>query len=480
MQIRSLNGRRAVAADLRASTIDGCCYSGMVGLGETYFAALYLAAGFAATQAAWLAALPIFAGSLFQLVTPRAVARIGSWKRWTVLNASLQSFSLFLMAALMASGQASFLAAFLIAGIYYGSGQATAPTWNMWIERVVPQRIRHRFLSWRHRLSQSSLLLAVVVAGAVCRICESNSVNPLWPLTWFLAAAGSLRAISAWQLSRKTERPEWMEPVSPMTGSEHHTGKTAGRDTRIWKRLLIFMAMMQLAVFISSGFFAPFKIRVLQLDYTQFSILVMMTFVGKIISTGVAGRLVAKWGAVRLLLVGAAGIVPAASAWTLSQNFWFLMGIQLFSGLMWACYEIAMMMVFAELIPREKRLRLLAQYNVANSLAMVVGTGLGALMFAVGGSGFTAYMIIFASSSVCRLMVIVSMFPRELLHVHPRHTRRPDESVPKPDSAERPGFPAIVPVTAPIEAPVNAMVAVRSTPVRNANEDSSNTDSAAA
>lgn len=458
MEVRLLNSRRAIAADLRASSIDGCCFSGMVGLGETYFAALYLAAGFAATQAAWLAALPIFAGSLFQLVTPRAVERTGSWKRWTVFNASLQSLSLFLMAALIASGKASFIAVFLIASIYYGSGQATAPTWNMWIERVVPKRIRRKYLSRRHRLSQSSLMLAAIVAGVSCRICEINSINPLHPLTVFLAVAGLLRGISAWQLSRKTELPQWISPIPRKVIPETPDQGSLDRSARTWRHLLLFMAIMQMAVYISSGFFAPFKIRMLQFDYTQFSILVTMTFVGKIISTGLAGHLVAKWGAVRLLLFGAAGIVPAASAWTLSQNFWFLMGIQLFSGLMWACYEIAMLMVFAELIPRDKRLVLLARYNVANSLAMVVGTGIGAMLFAFAGRDFTAYMIIFAGSSLCRLLVIVSMFPRELLHLQPRPMRQEDNRVPDSGSLEPAPVPALVTGASPIQAPINALV----------------------
>jgi MFS family permease len=413
MDLRIDTARRNIAADIRASTIDGCCFSGMVGLGETYFVALYLAIGFGATAAAWLATLPILAGSFFQLVTPAAISRLGSWKRWTVFNAALQSISLFLMAGLVSWGEASFFCVFLVASLYFGSGQATAPAWNMWVEHLVPRSIRTRFLTVRQRASQICLLIIVVLASVAFRCCQVSGIDPLRPLTAFLFCAGTLRAISTWQLSRQNEAPKWVEQSRREMQVLLDQDRRELPNTKPFLHLLLFLVLMQFSVYISSAFFTPYKIRLLELDYARFSVLVIMSYIGKISSLGLAGRLAARWGACRLLLFGAIGIVPMAAAWAISRNFLYLATVQFCSGVMWACYELAMVMVFVDLIPRSRRLKLLSRYNVANSMAMVAGTALGATLFGSLGQGYPAYLGVFVCSSICRLLVL-SAFPWRL------------------------------------------------------------------
>ncbi len=402
--------RRRIASDLRSSTIDGCCFSSMVGLGETYFVALYLAIGFGATSAAWLATLPIFVGSLFQLATPTAISLLGSWKRWTVFNAALQSFSLFLMAGLVASGYATFFNVFLVASLYFGSGQATAPSWNMWVEQLIPRSIRTRYLTGRQRASQICLLIVVILASVAFRLCQLSDIPPTSPLFVFLVCAGVFRAISTWQLSCQSESPDWFDKSRIQMASLVQPNPGPETSTRLFSRLLSFLVLMQFAVYISSAFFTPYKIKMLEFDYAQFSVLVIMSYIGKVSSLGLAGRLAVKWGAYRLLLFGALGIVPMAGLWSVSTNFYYLAMVQFCSGLMWACYELAMVMVFVEMIPRNKRLRYLSRYNVANSAAMVLGTAVGAALFAWFGQAYLAYIGVFICSSVCRLLVI-STFP---------------------------------------------------------------------
>ena len=70
--------------DLRAMTADGICFSTMVGLGEAYVPAFALALGHGAAAAGLLATLPLLAGACFQLVTPEAVRRLRSYRRWVV------------------------------------------------------------------------------------------------------------------------------------------------------------------------------------------------------------------------------------------------------------------------------------------------------------------------------------------------------------------------------------------------------------
>jgi hypothetical protein len=69
-----------------------------------------------------------------------------------------------------------------------------------------------------------------------------------------------------------------------------------------------------------------------------------------------------------LLWVGSIGIVPVSAMWFFSQNI-FLAGdgIQIVSGLVWGCYELAMLLQFFRQIPGERRVAVLTLYNLGNS-----------------------------------------------------------------------------------------------------------------
>jgi hypothetical protein len=73
--------------DLRAMTADGIAFSAMVGLGEAYVPAFALASGLGAVVAGLAATVPMLAGACLQMVTPAAVRRLGSYRRWVVLCA---------------------------------------------------------------------------------------------------------------------------------------------------------------------------------------------------------------------------------------------------------------------------------------------------------------------------------------------------------------------------------------------------------
>jgi MFS family permease len=77
--------------------------------------------------------------------------------------------------------------------------------------------------------------------------------------------------------------------------------------------------------------------------------------------------------------------------------------VQIFSGVVWGAYELAMFLLFVDAIPRERRTRLLTLYNLGNSLAMVGGGLAGAALLKLFGDSAASYLTLFALSSVARL-----------------------------------------------------------------------------
>src|SRR5262245_41737459 len=161
--------RRAdvLRGDLRAMTADGVFFSAMVGLGEAYVPAFALALGHGPAAAGLLATLPLLAGACFQLVTPEAVSRLQSYRRWVVTCARFQAlcFVPLSLAALWSWGPLAWLLA--LSSIYWGFSMATGPAWNAWATTLVPARLRVRYFARRSRSAQAALLIALLCSGAV-------------------------------------------------------------------------------------------------------------------------------------------------------------------------------------------------------------------------------------------------------------------------------------------------------------------------
>lgn len=109
--------------DVRTMTADGASFSVMVGIGETYLPAFMLAVGMSQISAGLITTVPLVIGGFMQLISPMAIRRLGSNRRWVVLCASLQAVSFLPLVAAALLGSIPPLAAFLVASVYW------APAW---------------------------------------------------------------------------------------------------------------------------------------------------------------------------------------------------------------------------------------------------------------------------------------------------------------------------------------------------------------
>jgi MFS family permease len=129
--------------------------------------------------------------------------------------------------------------------------------------------------------------------------------------------------------------------------------------------------------------------------------------VAKIIFLPTVGRIADRVGVRRVFWISAAAIVPSSALWLVSSNWEYLIAIQIYSGMAWCAYDLATLLLFIETIPRQKRVDVLAFFNLANSAAIVGGSLLGAGVLAALGADRHAYMVLFALSTIARAAAIV-------------------------------------------------------------------------
>jgi MFS family permease len=372
----------------------------MVGSGEAYFAAFALAIGLGQVTAGLVASLPMLAGSLLQLASPFAVRWLGSTRRWVVGCAFAQSLSFAPLIVGAATGELPAWGLFAAVALYWGSGMATGPAWSAWITTIVPPRLRAHYFARRSRRAQFGVVGGLVGTGLLLQ-WQAESLGPLAYAIPF-GAAGLARLISGFCLVRQSEP----EPV-PREASGAGFGERARRLMRgPGGRVLSYMLALQIAVQISGPFFAPYMLSGLNLTYAQFMMLIGAAYTGRVLSLPWIGRFARRFGPANLLWVGGAGIAPLTAMWMATDSFWILLAFQLFSGSMWACYEMATMLLTFETIPASERTGALTIFNLANAIAIVVGSTIGGTILGSMGATVEAYHVLFAVSLGARFLAL--------------------------------------------------------------------------
>ena len=398
-------GSPVLKRDLKLNIADGATYGAMVGGGETYLQAFVLAIGLGEVFAGLVASLPILLGSLLQLVSPAAVRALKSHKRWVVLCAGLQAVCFVPLIAAALGGRISKSTVLIVASVYWAASLGAGPAWNTWQGTIIPREIRAKFFARRSRISQLATLVGFLAGGFALQYGKASS-DPDQVFTvfcWLFSASCLCRVLSMICLSLQSEPTPIPSNMRFLTLREQWRKFSRGPSGR----LLVSAVGMQVGVYVAGPFFVPYMLKELRMTYTEFAILLGVSFVAKVVCLPAWGRLAHRLGAYRLIWIGAIGVTPLAGGWVISANYSWLLILQLLAGAAWAAYELALVLLFFEAIDESERTSLLTLYNVANSAALAGGSLIGAAILKWVGVSVTGYLCVFGVSTILRALALL-------------------------------------------------------------------------
>ncbi len=387
--------------DLRASLGDGIGWGGMVGFGETYLPAFALAIGLGELTAGLVASLPMLAGGIMQTVTPTAIRLLKSHKRWVLCGATIQgmAFVPLLFAALR--GWITAPGLLLVVAVYWGAGLATGPAWNTWMGTLVPAGLRPGYFALRTRVSQAAVFGGFFGGGLLLQYSAAHDWL-LYAFSTIFAIAWLSRMASVTMLSLQSEPqpiPANMRNLPWRERWQHLRGHSGGQ-------LLVYLVTVQAAVQLSGPYFTPFMFKKLEFSYAAYVTLISIAYLAKVLALPLCGRIARRVGTWRLLWFGAVGIIPLSGGWILSQNYTWLLMLQIWGGVAWGAYELAFFLLFFESIKENERTSMLTLYNLLNTTAWVSGALFGGLLLTTLGTSFEAYLLLFGISSLGRLAAL--------------------------------------------------------------------------
>ena len=413
--------------DLRVITADGAFFSFTVGAGETYLPAFVLALGFGDALAGLVAVVPMLGGAVVQLLSPWAVSRLGSLRRWVVIGASVQaaSFLPLIIAALV--GRAPAWLVFLAATAYWTGGMSCGPAWITWIGRLVPNQILASFLARRNLFCQVSVLLGLLIAGLTLEWAGKQRAVQAFAVVF--AVAMLARFASSRCLAAQSDSPSDVAAHRRVSFRE-----LAGRFRRGAEgRLIVFLVAAQLTARLAEPYYNPYLLSNLAMPYVWYMGLIAVFFIAKAAASPAIGRVAFRFGTRRLLWVGAAGLVPLPLLWIASPSWPYLFLVHILNGFAWSAYELAVILLFFEIIREEERTSILTMYNLLVSGAMALGGVLGGGLLHVLGETRGGYHTLFVVSALARAAALLL-----LIRATPAAGRRPPAiSPPAPPSADK-------------------------------------------
>lgn len=436
---------RILRRNMRASLIDGTTYSVMLGLGELYLAAFLLEMSSDQVASGLITTIPVLLGCLLQLVSPWAVRRLASNRRWVVAASLTQSLSFIPLAIAAFWPGISTAALFALATLYWVTGKSTGAAWTSWIGTVIPARIRAHYFGYRNRWCQGGTLAGLLIGGVILRAAQlteaalsehargaglresgvmgavldrlpgswTDSLTgvdlSLWAFGLLFVLAAICRGISTWYLWLQTERLPLAHVPRPVSiGS---AARTFGKSStgRLFTSMCAFQAAMQVA----QPFLNPFLLAQIHLSYDKYMMLIAAAYVGRMAALPTLGRLAKRFGAQRVMLAASIAAVPLPLGWMVTSDagasLAMLLATQLLFGVMMAAWELSTFLLLFQSIPDRDRTQAIATWYVGDSFSMTVGSMLGGVLVApliARMGGVHAYWAVFGVSIALRLAVV--------------------------------------------------------------------------
>lgn len=372
----------------------------MVSFGESYFAAFVLDLGGSNHMASLIQVLPLgIAAILFAVLSRRPWVR-ASPKSSMVAYAALQGLSLMGAGKLpgLEDENLKVLLLFSLTSLYWTAALFITPLWNFWLFQILKESQRQSVLSYRVLVSQMSIGIGLL-AGSL--------LIPKLGYAMAFDLAAMARGVSVlfllWLPSPKTDSAMSQTAATP-TSSLPNT-PVAHSYFYVFGFLFLFFT----SVFVCAPYFSPYMIEGLGLDMPSYGVLLSMVIFGRMVGAAILPWMSRHFSFSLLMFLSLLGVSALPSLWTLSQNFYYLAGLQLIGGVFWSVFELVLLLwVFSisDVGSREYKMKWYAFYQ---SLGMITGALLVIPFFELKTNA--DYFALFHTSTVLRLIILVTLFP---------------------------------------------------------------------
>ena len=390
------------------SVKDASFHAAMVGFGESFFSAFAVFLKATNLQLALLGSLPLSIGSILQLSSEKLLNFFGSRKKFVAVSVLLQALTYIPIMLVFLFSTLNVYHIIFFVSLYFIFGMISSTAWSSWMGELVSQDERGYYFSKRNSIAGFISFFSLLIAGYILQRFIGNPETQFKGFVIIFTLALLFRLMSLVYLLRKYE-PVYRKTKDDDNGFINFLYKAKERDYGI---LILFLCFMNFSVFIAAPFFAAYMLYDLKLTYIEYTIVLAGAVISKNISMPVWGRAIDKYGN-RKILTLAGFLMPLVSLlWLFSEHVIYLVFIQIFSGFIWAGFELSTFSSFFDKLMPNKIPKYVSYSNVLNGIALLIGAFLGGLIVKYNSFFWSKYHAVFLISAFSRYLVSFIFIPK--------------------------------------------------------------------
>lgn len=383
------------------------------------FIPLYaVALGATATEIGWLSALGSLFGTMVLLPGARIAERYGNPHRLVVIANGFVRFMVLVLAVWPFLGQAGVWGVIAFSTLRTVGIQISLPAWTSIAADIVPEEFRGRYFASRNLVMALGAAIAVPLAGQI--IAQVGGVAG-YRINFVIAFAIGLVANYFYA---RISSPRPAQPVVVR-------GKRLPLIERLRLRpnfamFCVFSAVWNFSLQTAGPFFNVYLVEGLGASTVAVGLITTVATLSSLPGQQVWGRVADRVGSRRAILLSGALIPLAPFAWMFVREAWQVSFINLFSGFLWAGFNIATFNFLLAATPELRRPRYVALYNTVVGLSNAGGAALGGWV-----ADLVSFQAIFFISGVGRAIALV-MFVYLVLDPREAPERNLEPAPPEP------------------------------------------------
>ena len=284
------------------------------------------------------------------------------------------------------------------------------PLRDNWLANLVPSDKMGRYLSWRSVIAGLFYLVAYIIMGFTLSIFKSSgNIDEGYALVLAVAFVASITSTFLYT-SIHSPPPVAKPQIAPKIS---FLSFLKGARKEHLGTFILFASLFNFAVNLSSPLGAVYMMNNLKFSYMTLTVVISCEYVARVISLNFWGKQVDKSGSLRVLGLVSHLIPFSPILWLFSGNVVYLCVAQLFSGTVWAAFDLCSQTFIYKSTKPEERLHYIVYYRSLTTFAAALGTLTTSLllssMFHVFGSQILGMMLL---SGILRMAVVRFMLPK--------------------------------------------------------------------
>lgn len=357
-----------------------------------------------------LSTLPQLLGACTQIYAVKVLHRFPSRQKLIATLMFMQTLTwlpLFLVPLLSPSlGIAAIITSYCV---FYMIGGFFTPAWSSWVVTIVPEHARGRFYGRKNQTAGRFGFFAATVGGYLLSVVGDIHIWLAYGIVFFAACVS--KAIAAHYVTKihEDEATKQMPALHGVTFQDF----LKHIDDNSFGKYVLYMCCMSFAVNIAAPFFTPYMLHSVEqgglgFTYFQFTIIMAVAASASFLVFRHWGLIADRFGNKRVLVLTGFLVPFIPLLWLFSENFYYLLGIEALSGIVWAGFNLTTANYVFDVVGTKNRMAYSAYYAGLTSLAVFAGALVGSGLHLVAGwIGMHDITFLFSISFLLRFAVVL-------------------------------------------------------------------------